>query len=288
MKFLIATAAAALPATLAIDADSANQLANNLENFSDSNIQYASIAQALKVVAKSIKDQASEIPDDKFEELKTFIEGNENEQAMMRTTCEGEDCQTGTLNLEALFGYGCWFFFGRIDSALGRGPPVDAYDAICQKMTLCYRCIFVDSDNEGDDDCDPFQTTFEASLSTQDLLGGGVSNVTTECQTSNQNNCSWRTCSCAMTMITGFFNLAFDTSNPYDDSLKHSNGFDYNLECPTQSSAEDRQCCGFYPQRRTYDHKSTRNCCHDVSIYNPLRHVCCDDGTHVGIGHSCE
>lgn len=223
--------------------------------------------------------------------LRNYVENMDSSKmlaAYNKNECEGDNCSTGTLNLEALFGYGCWCFFGRIDSALGRGPPVDAYDAICQKMTLCYRCIFVDSENEGDDDCDPFQTTFEASLSTQDLLGGGVSNVTTECQTTNQANCSWRTCSCAMTMITGFFNLAFDTSNPYDDSLKHSNGFDYNLECPTQSSAEDRQCCGFYPQRRTYDHKSTRNCCHDVSIYNPLRHVCCDDGTHIGIGHSCE
>merc|ERR1711990_530006 len=207
-------------------------------------IEYASISQALKVVAKAIKDNANEIPEDKFNELKTFIEGNADEQAMMRNTCEGEECQTGTLNLESLFGYGCWCFFGRIDSALGRGPPVDAYDATCQKLSLCYRCIFVDADTDGDDDCDPFTQLFTATFSLGGS-GGGVSNSTSSCQTDNQSNCAWRTCSCAMTMISSFFNLSFDIDNVYDQNLVHANGFDYNLECPEQGRAVDRRCCGF-------------------------------------------
>lgn len=209
--------------------------------------------------------------------------------AFNKNQCEGDNCSSGTLNLEALFGYGCWCFFGRIDSALGRGPPVDAYDATCQKLALCYRCIFVDAANEGDDECDPFTATFTASFSLGSLTGQGVNNATTTCQTDNQNSCSWRTCSCAMTMMTSFFNLSFDPNNAYDENLKHSQGFDYNLECPEQGRAVDRQCCGYYPERRTYDHGdgSVRACCHEKSIYNPMKHVCCADGTHVGIGHSC-
>merc|ERR1712000_462133 len=99
--------------------------------------------------------------------------------------------------------------------------------------------------------------------------GGGVSNVTTTCQTDNVENCAWRTCTCSMTMITSFFNLAFDSSNTYDDALDHDNGFDYNLECPQQGRAQ------------------ARDCCFSRTIYNPLRHVCCDDGSHVGLGSQC-
>lgn len=203
-----------------------------------------------------------------------------------KNQCEGSSCQTGQINLEALFGYGCWCFFGNIDSTLGRGPPVDAYDATCQKLSLCYRCIFVDADNEADE-CDPFTTEFAATISLGGFGGSGISNATISCQTDNQAPCAWRTCACAMTMINSFFNLSFDSSSVYDDNLKHENGFDYNLECPQQGRAQDRQCCGFYPDRRTYDRGEARDCCHQRSIYNPLRHVCCDDGNHIGIGHSC-
>lgn len=224
--------------------------------------------------------------------LRSYVQGLDQQKmlsAYTKNECEGGNCQTGTLNLEALFGYGCWCFFGRIDSALGRGPPVDAYDATCQKLSLCYRCIFVDADTDGDDDCDPFTQLFTATFSLGGS-GGGVSNSTSSCQTDNQSNCAWRTCSCAMTMISSFFNLSFDIDNVYDQNLVHANGFDYNLECPEQGRAVDRRCCGFYPNRRTYDHGdgTTRDCCHERTIYNPLRHVCCADGTHVGIGHNCE
>lgn len=205
---------------------------------------------------------------------------------VFKNQCEGSSCQTGTLQLEALFGYGCWCFFGNINSTLGRGPPVDSYDATCQKLSLCYRCIFVDADNESDE-CDPFTQEFQATISLGGFGGSGVGNATISCQTDNQSNCAWRTCSCAMTMINSFFNLSFDSSSVYDDNLKHENGFDYNLECPQQGRAQDRQCCGFYPDRRTYDRGEARDCCHERSIYNPLRHVCCDDGNHIGIGHSC-
>lgn len=222
--------------------------------------------------------------------LKAYIAGlnaDSVDAAFLKNQCEGSSCQSGTLALEALFGYGCWCFFGNIDSTLGRGPPIDAYDATCQKLSLCYRCIFVDADNENDEECDPFTTSFTATLSLGGFGGSGVSNMTADCQTDNQAPCSWRTCACAMTMLTSFFNLSFDSSAVYDDNLKHANGFDYNLECPQQGRAQDRQCCGFYPERRTYDRGEARDCCHEKSIYNPLRHVCCDDGTHIGIGNNC-
>jgi len=281
MKFL----AALISTTYALNDFQVNEAVNAIEAVKE-NVGVGSIAQALTIIQDAWKNADKNAVSD--EEAEEYIVEKFGEAHGFRNACEGDNCQTGTLELDALFGYGCWCFFGRIDSALGRGPPVDAYDATCQKLALCYRCIFVDSENEGDAECDPFQTTFTATVSLNSILGGGAAeNATTSCKTENQDNCSWRTCSCAMTMITNFFNLSFDTNAIYDDNLKHSEGFDYNLECPQQGKALDRQCCGFYPQRRTFDRKESRECCHDISIYNPLRHVCCDDGTHIGLGHSC-
>lgn len=200
-----------------------------------------------------------------------------------RVECD-DDCDTGVLDLTALHGYGCWCFLGNVDSQLGRGPPIDAYDTICKALSLCYRCVIVDAANEGED-CDPFTVTFNANLQVSGAFG--ISNVSSSCQTNNVENCSWRTCTCAMTMVTSFFNLSFDSSNVYDDNVVHSNGFDYSLECPQQGKSQDRQCCGFYPNRRTYDRHEARNCCHERTIFNPLRHQCCDDGSHVGLGNRC-
>jgi len=233
-----------------------------------------SVGTALKAMAASFKVPAM-VPES--------IADNMKDPA--KSQCEGDGCQTGVLDLSPLFGYGCWCFFGNIDSALGRGPPLDSYDAICQKLALCYRCVIVDAAEDGADDCDPMTVSFNAGLTMSGSLG--ISNVTTSCQTENEANCSWRTCTCAMTMITGFFNLSFDSSNVFDDNLSHDNGFDYNLECPQQGRALDRQCCGFYPTRRTYDRGEARDCCHSRTIFNPLRHVCCDDGSHVGLGNQC-
>jgi hypothetical protein len=196
-----------------------------------------------------------------------------------------EDCEAGVLDMSPLWGYGCWCFFGNIDSTLGRGPPIDAYDSVCKDMTLCYRCIIADAESESDS-CDPYNVTFESTLSTSGLMG--LSNVTATCSTDNVEPCSWRTCSCAMTMVTKFFNLSFGQDGTFDENLQHKNGFDYQLECPQQGKATDRQCCGFYPNRRTYDRGEARDCCHEKSIYNPLRHQCCDDGSYTGLGGRCE
>lgn len=248
-----------------------------------------SIGRAIQILADTVKKSYGELEVRQVEKITGKKQQDPDDDIyangpMGRTSVAVKD----PLNLEPLFGYGCWCFFGRIDSNLGRGPPVDEYDSVCQKLSLCYRCIFVDSENEGDDECDPFTVEFDATLDLNALFNGnGLQNATTSCRTDNQSKCSWRTCSCAMTMISSFFNLSFDSQNVYDDNLRHKNGFDYNLECPMQGKSEDRQCCGYYPNRRTYDRKSSRDCCHEKSIFNPLRHVCCADGTHVGLGTQC-
>jgi len=198
--------------------------------------------------------------------------------------CEGAGCDRSGVDLSPLMGYACWCFFGNINSAYGRGPPLDGTDAICQRLVLCYRCIFVDAENEGED-CDPYSQSYDATLSVSGI--NGLSNLTTSCQTNNVANCAWRTCSCTMTMITGFINNSFDADDNYNDDYKHENGFDYALDCPQQGKSQDRQCCGFYPDRRTFDRHSERACCHDRSIYNPLRHQCCEDGSHIGLGNHC-
>jgi len=202
-----------------------------------------------------------------------------------RTECV-EGCETGVLEMSPLFGYGCWCFFGNIDSTLGRGPPIDAFDQVCKDLALCFRCIHHDAENEGDEGCDPYNTKFQSSVAAGGM-GSGLYNMTTSCQTDNVANCSWRTCACSMKMVAAFFNLAFNTDQNYDEKLKHSNGFDYYLECPAQGKSFDRQCCGYYPDRRTYDRGEARDCCHEQTIYNPLRHQCCSDGSKARLGESC-
>jgi len=205
-----------------------------------------------------------------------------------RSECDGTDgaeCQAGFMDLSPLWGYGCWCFLGNVESTLGRGPPIDGYDNVCKKLTTCYRCITNDAENE-DRHCDPYTETFDASLQVSGTFGE-LSNITTTCQTQNQDDCSWQTCACAMTMVAGFFNLNFDGATTFDENLQHKNGFDYQLECPQQGVANDRQCCGYFPDRRTYDRSEFRDCCHNKSIYNPLRHQCCDDGSYTGLGGHC-
>jgi len=278
--FAAATVLAAASEARTLGRTARNQLRQLIQHDVDANMpNYGydnSIATAFRTYVNSDDFQVPVDVNDKW--------GRWYDEQTGRVECEGE-CDTGALDLTALHGYGCWCFFGNIDSALGRGPPLDAYDAICQKLSLCYRCVIVDAENENED-CDPFTVTFNANLQVSGAFG--IQNVSTTCQTNNEENCAWRTCTCAMTMITNFFNLSFDSSNVYDDNMKHENGFEYNVECPQQGKADDRQCCGFYPYRRTFDNgDANRACCHERSIYNPIRHQCCDDGTHVGLGSHC-
>lgn len=239
------------------------------------------IAGAMRtyIEANGIADSQGNVPDDWVQWFKT-----QTGEVQCQDDGNG-NCQAGFMDLTPLHGYGCWCFFGNINTAYGRGPPIDSYDAVCKGLTQCYRCIIHDSDNEEDEECDPYNQEFESVLTVSGSFG--IQNITSICQSNNVPNCAWRTCSCAMTMVSGFFNLSFDALSDYDENLKHSNGFDYNLECPQQGRATDRQCCGKYPNRRTYDRGEARDCCLESTIYNPLRHQCCDDGSRVGLGGRC-
>jgi len=203
------------------------------------------------------------------------------ESVMSRMDSPGEKA----VDLSPLFGYACWCFFGNVNSQYGRGPPLDGTDAVCQKLVLCYRCIIVDAENSNED-CDPYTQTFDATVIVSGI-GGGLNNITTGCMSNNNNNCAWMTCSCTMTLTDNLINLAFDPNDNYNNDYKHENGFDYALDCPQQGKSQDRQCCGHYPTRRTYDRHAERACCHEKSIYNPLRHQCCEDGSHIGLGNRC-
>lgn len=205
-------------------------------------------------------------------------------QKIGRSVCY-EDCDAGFMDMSPLFGYGCWCFFGDIDSQKGRGQPVDAYDEICKDLLQCYRCAMTDGTNEGAE-CDPFEQEYKTSIET----GGnnGIDNATSSCQAHNPDACSWRTCSCAMMMVARFFQLTFDINSIYDHSLKHDNGFEYDVQCPiTPHMNVNKQCCGHYPFRRIYDHGDSRHCCNEKTIYNPMRHQCCDDGSRTGLAGMC-
>jgi len=198
-----------------------------------------------------------------------------------RSMCDGV-CG-GFLSFTPIWKYGCWCFFGYDAGTVGRGPAVNEYDEVCKAVTNCYRCARFDGEQEGEA-CDPWSTDYQADFS----HNNDNKNISATCMNSqNSRNCEWRTCSCEMNMIASFFKLLFSPTLTFDESFKHENGFDWELECPVSGVASNRQCCGLYPNRRPYDDGPTRSCCHHRNIYNPANAQCCEDGSTVSFGDSC-
>lgn len=92
---------------------------------------------------------------------------------------------------------------------------------------------------------------------------------------------------CEQTLIAEILNEAFEQTEPYNDQFLHSNGFDFETECPKAANADGdsgSECCGVYPKRFPMGANSDINCCNDATVYNPLVRDCCADGTVMDAG----
>lgn len=114
----------------------------------------------------------------------------------------------------------------------------------------------------------------------------------TACTAGNPDDqCASHTCMCEQTLIAEILNEAFEQSEPYSDMYLHSNGFDYEVECPKAALADagaeaGSDCCGVYPKRFPMGANTEVSCCNDAVLFNPLVRDCCTDGSVMDAG-SC-
>lgn len=183
--------------------------------------------------------------------------------------CEREDCKV-PVPLHGIWNYGCWCNFG-VNLGSGNGSPVNELDEACRKMQLCTKCVRKDHEN-----CDiqtkSYNATFAWSIDENSLVA--------DCKASNPNDeCATHICCCELQLISDILDLMWQ-GIAYDDSFKHSEGFDRveNCNIPGNNSGDgNRECCGQYPGRFLYN-SDVQQCCDNKATYNPLMMDCCDNG----------
>lgn len=224
-----------------------------------------------------------------------------------------------THSMLAINGYGCWCYMEADDMHLGRGTPVDPIDQFCRYLIEGYACAKWDADNEGDDDCVPWEVTYNAGVS----LGGFYSDsdptalLVNACNNNNEgDNCKIRACIIEGFMITNIVDSFFKNIRVIEAN-RHINGFDptANNSCkvkkwpaptpgpttppsgggygpPTSTTAAppggknlmspDAECCGDYPIRAPFHpNKGLRGCCGNKSYDREMMQCCNSAGYQI-------
>lgn len=204
--------------------------------------------------------------------------GNRANTLTLDPLCEDGNCQVPFV-LEEIWGYGCWCNFGA-NLMMGHGAPVNSYDAICKDAQLCLRCAKNDG-KDGGYDCDPITKKFN------NVNGPGF---VSECTNANaDDDCAGHVCSCETQLIADLLETVFQPHaerEEFDPSVKHSEGFDYEAECPKATGPQyEAECCGLYPRRFPFGSGNpNKACCAGINIYNPVYQECCNDGTAADTG----
>lgn len=186
--------------------------------------------------------------------------------------------------VHSIDGYACWCYF-EDDHGKGKGPSQNAVDAQCKILHDGYTCIFMDSEEEGED-CVPWEENYiePTGLGWWSKTGddeGMKLALRKECMKKNKkkSTCAQRSC-----IVEGYFSInlfiLLTSGVKYDPKLLHSrNKFDPKQECQikiNQQTAE-KQCCGQYPIRFPYKYLPGRRECCGGHTYNAEFLMCCDD-----------
>ena len=223
-----------------------------------------------------------------------------------------------THSMLAINGYGCWCYLETDDMHLGRGEPVDEIDQFCRYLIEGYACAYWDAENEGDDDCIPWEVEYNAGVS----LGGFYSDsdptelLVNACNNNNMgDNCKIRACIIEGFMITNIVD-AFFTNVRVNEDHRHVSGFDPTSSCkvkkwppgnggnggghsggggggshatteaPTPGwknlMSDDAECCGMYPIRAPYHpNKGARGCCGNTVYDREFKQCCNSNGYQI-------
>lgn len=181
-------------------------------------------------------------------------------------------------DLSGIWQYGCWCNFDEYLTE-GSGQPVNVYDDICKSFQLCLRCARWDGKQENYA-CDP-------TLDPYNVVG--FSNFKADCSAANPGDlCGESLCSCNVNFLQRLFRLLWVKPSPYTNEYLHSEGFDQEANCPDPAiRSSTMSCCGYYPDRFPYSlGSSSKACCREHRLYNPVIEDCCPDGRTESAG-SC-
>merc|ERR1712226_363082 len=152
-----------------------------------------------------------------------------------------------------------------------RGEPVNEVDELCMDLNMCYRCIAMDAEDEGET-CSPGYQNYTIPAR-KDTLSKGITHACFEAN--HGTSCAQRPCCCDTQLTDGIINLFFEGVS-FDTQYQHEQGFEPHQNCNpnlsgpscAESSDCELQCCGSYPNRYTF--KAGRKQCCGENTYNSL------------------
>jgi len=210
-------------------------------------------------------------------------------------------------NVETLFdpinGYGCWCYLDSTwrdanqvlinrPAILAHGQTVDPIDENCKDLINSYKCIEMDAEAAGIDDCDAQAVPYIPYNFFSQTLG-----IVEECGQFNTGICAISAC-----IVEGTFTMKYlaeltlvalgDADSmvdheDYDASHAHiGNGagtFDPEVECPGVPNpvGSPKECCGEHVTLSRHPYRlqtgfTTRSCCDHQVINNEISQ-CCND-----------
>merc|ERR1711881_153816 len=221
------------------------------------------------------------------------------------------------IKLADIWGYGCWCNFPVLGR--GSGPILDEFDHVCNFLSRCNRCAGRDGEQAN--------PPYECNAATEDFtvrIRWDMKNMglVGDCAIANDNDCDKHLCSCQMTFITRLLDALWAGATVAERNFHGHDDWNGNRckggEMPTvapiptvdpnllttapnlvdtvhtpftvdQGHDSQYTCCGFYPDRFSYNTDSW-GCCQTDDQRNPFRldtQVCCNDGHVVDVGEPC-
>ena len=207
------------------------------------------------------------------------------------------------LGLEPINGYGCWCYLDDTwrdanqvlinrPAILAHGQIVDPIDESCRSLINAYKCIEMDAEANGIEDCDaqsveytPFNFFSAASLS--------PASIETDCDANNIGECAQNACKAegAFTMLYLQLLLTNSITDSPDYNVAHVHNtrgvvggtFDPEINCSgiPNPVGSDKECCGAFEELtrkpyRLYSGFTTRGCCAGEVINQELMQCCAD------------
>jgi len=222
-------------------------------------------------------------------------------------------------SFEAINGYGCWCYLDDTwrdenqvlinrPAILAHGQVQDGLDESCRDLINSYKCIEMDAEAAGMDDCSAQSVDYEPYN-----FFSSQTDVETECIAQNSGRASNGVGNCAVNacIVEGTFTMRFIgyvgtglqpsiTTHPeYNAANRHQSkggSFDPIATCPGVPNpvGSDKQCCGdntllTRKPYRLYSGFTTRSCCAGTVINNELDQCCVNNGQEsvVGISEQC-
>lgn len=210
-----------------------------------------------------------------FKDMEEMLVGRFNDRA---NASRGTDSLRGAGftnyfkgQIQDIVNSGCWCYFDD-DHHKARGKPVNVVDAYCKILHHGYQCAVMDAGP----DCVPWAVQYIPSSGL-----GTHEQIYEECKFNNGGtNCAAYACSIENNFVNKIYEY-FDSSMEFDTSVKHSEGFVADDNCPTGGNfiQSEKECCADYPERFPFRNLSGgRACCIDKT-YDTSVFGCCPDST---------